>query len=105
MRSKITSSLPPISQQKLVEFYCRIIVKDIIKFHNILATCFKGPKESIDEDEKKGEILTDLLVTLILNKTEANFDYTTDKVAIKINPNALKNQRVQVKGIEEGVVL
>lgn len=50
MKSKITFSQPPISQQKLIDFYYRIIVKDIIKFHNLLVTTFKGPKQSIDED-------------------------------------------------------
>jgi hypothetical protein len=50
MKTKMTLSQLPISHLKLVEFYYRIIIRDISKFHNLLVATFKGPKESIDED-------------------------------------------------------
>jgi hypothetical protein len=92
----------PISHQNttnIIEFYNRLIIKNITKFHKLLLTSIQKSKEIMDESEKNGELLTDISVSLILHKTDSNFDYSPNKNTLTINSNALKKQRAQIKKI------
>lgn len=87
-----------------IDFYNQIIIKNIEYFHSFLTMNFKEMKEIVDERDKEREVYSDISLSLILSKTDSNFDYSPDKSKIKLSQTALRRQKIQIKSIEDAII-